>query len=249
MLFSLKNIKISQKLGLFTFGLLFIIVIFGFISFTTVNNTKVNGEIYKEIVLGKDLIADILPPPEYILESYLVCNQLYFESDQNKIGELCENIKKLKSDFELRHKYWIDNLETGEIKNTLIKDSYVAAIEFYKLAEEQYIPAIRSKNKELAENILKGTMKDNYEIHRKAIDKVVELANTRNSIKEENAKQIINSNIILMSIIALISVILSIILSIITIRSIVNPIKKATEIAMEMAKGDFEIINKYLSNN
>ena len=32
---------------------------------------KVNGPIYRQIVLGKDLIADILPPPEYVIESYL----------------------------------------------------------------------------------------------------------------------------------------------------------------------------------
>ena len=29
---------------------------------------KVGGDIYRQIVLGKDLVADILPPPEYILE-------------------------------------------------------------------------------------------------------------------------------------------------------------------------------------
>ena len=32
---------------------------------------KVNGPIYRQIVLGKDLIADILPPPEYVIEAYL----------------------------------------------------------------------------------------------------------------------------------------------------------------------------------
>ena len=31
----------------------------------------VNGPIYQRIVLGKDLVADILPPPEYILEPYV----------------------------------------------------------------------------------------------------------------------------------------------------------------------------------
>src|ERR1700752_532281 len=32
---------------------------------------KVGGPLYNQIKLGNDLIADILPPPEYIIEAYL----------------------------------------------------------------------------------------------------------------------------------------------------------------------------------
>jgi hypothetical protein len=32
---------------------------------------KVGGPLYNQIKLGNDLIADILPPPEYVIESYL----------------------------------------------------------------------------------------------------------------------------------------------------------------------------------
>ena len=32
---------------------------------------RVGGPLYTQIKLGNDLIADILPPPEYVLEAYL----------------------------------------------------------------------------------------------------------------------------------------------------------------------------------
>ena len=32
---------------------------------------KVGGPLYNQIKLGNDLIADILPPPEYVIKSYL----------------------------------------------------------------------------------------------------------------------------------------------------------------------------------
>jgi hypothetical protein len=35
------------------------------------DRVKINGPLYQQIVSGKDLIADILPPPEYIIETYL----------------------------------------------------------------------------------------------------------------------------------------------------------------------------------
>jgi methyl-accepting chemotaxis protein len=37
---------------------------------------KVNGPVYQEIVYGKDLIADILPPPLYVVESYMLANEM-----------------------------------------------------------------------------------------------------------------------------------------------------------------------------
>src|SRR5207247_7361816 len=32
---------------------------------------KVGGPLYNQIKLGNDLVADILPPPEYVIEAYL----------------------------------------------------------------------------------------------------------------------------------------------------------------------------------
>lgn len=36
------------------------------------NKLRVNGEMYRQIVYGKDLVADILPPPLYVVESYML---------------------------------------------------------------------------------------------------------------------------------------------------------------------------------
>lgn len=72
----LHNLKIKSKLTLlvaiFTLGF----ATFWAVSHATVEAVKVNGPAYNQIVLGKDLIADILPPPQYIIESYLVARQM-----------------------------------------------------------------------------------------------------------------------------------------------------------------------------
>ncbi|MCY0146750.1 hypothetical protein OEG84_03210 [Hoeflea sp. G2-23] len=36
---------------------------------------KVTGPVYTEIVDNKDLLADILPPPLYVVESYMLANE------------------------------------------------------------------------------------------------------------------------------------------------------------------------------
>ena len=52
-------------------GLLVIVTI----AYRVVSTVKVSGPLYADIIRGKDLVADILPPPEYIIESYLVAYQ------------------------------------------------------------------------------------------------------------------------------------------------------------------------------
>src|ERR1017187_10342229 len=91
---SFRNFKLWHRfaflVGLFAFGY----IIYGVWSFKTLNELKVNGPIYQRIVQGKDLISDILPPPEYILESYLVALQLYVADDRAEQDRLIERLKK-----------------------------------------------------------------------------------------------------------------------------------------------------------
>lgn len=44
----------------------------GAVVYSGLGKVQVNGPIYQRVVQGKDLVADILPPPEYLIESYLV---------------------------------------------------------------------------------------------------------------------------------------------------------------------------------
>src|SRR3990167_4384180 len=104
----IKTISIKNRLlllvGLSVAGFF----IFGFLSYSTLNQFKVNGPLYKKIVQGKDLIADVLPPPEYIIETYLISLQLLDETDPAKVDSLIEKPKSLKGESNPRHEYWLN---------------------------------------------------------------------------------------------------------------------------------------------
>ena len=82
-----KSIKIKTKILILVF--LFVFSFAGLIvySFQTISIVKVNGNIYKNIIQGKDVIADILPPPEYIIESYLLVLQMHETDNAEEIQE------------------------------------------------------------------------------------------------------------------------------------------------------------------
>jgi|WetSurMetagenome_2_1015567.scaffolds.fasta_scaffold02539_11 methyl-accepting chemotaxis protein len=206
-------VKVYMLAGIFAVGFF----VYSLISFSTLTRLKVNGEIYSRIVSEKDLIADILPPPEYIIESYLTAHELLNTTDKKQIEALIDKSKQLKLDYETRHDYWEKTLEKGNLKTTFTDESYQPAIEFFNLLINNYIPAVRNGESETARQLLTHEMKDAYEKHRAAIDKVVTMATAQNVTEEANARsQIKNRTSFLIAFIFIILIITFIIAIIIS---------------------------------
>lgn len=158
-------------------------IVFGLTTWRTIEQVSVQGPIYNEIVTGKDLIADILPPPEYIIEAYLVARQLNDETDQSRVSELIERGDRLRVDYESRHEFRQRILPQNSMKDLMTATAYRSAMGFFQLRDEQFVPAIRAGDHERAKTIL-VQMNQRYEAHRLAIDQVVTLATQQNTAFE-----------------------------------------------------------------
>jgi len=185
----LKKQKIKNKM-LFQMGVVmggFIII--GLMVSHSMSSLTINSDLYKKIILGKDLVADILPPPEYILESYFVAYQIANESDPEVRHQLSEKFQLLKNDYNTRHEYWIKELPEGNLKKTLVEDSYTPAISFFKIIDEQFLPSVEAGDILKAQTLLSSDLKNLYLSHREGIDKTVVLANKMNAAVETEAAQ------------------------------------------------------------
>jgi len=189
----LKDLKISTKLVLLVcvFGLAF--VGFSALTYHTLQTVKVNGPVYKSIVQGKDLIADILPPPNYIIESYLIVHQLTVETDPETVQRLLEKSRSLRREYDERHEFWTKDLPEGPIRQTFLVKSYEPAIAFFDLRDREFLPAVRAKDRaKMAE--VRDRLKTSYEEHRHAVDDVVRMSTEWNKAQEERAQAIMESN-------------------------------------------------------
>jgi len=119
-----NKLSLNSKLVATCFLIAFGIIVLMASMWVSTERIKVNGPLYQDIVRGKDLIADILPPPEYILESYLVVLQAMTEKDVSKLASFQERIKKLRSEYDDRHIYWDKDLPEGNAKKLLLDSSY-----------------------------------------------------------------------------------------------------------------------------
>lgn len=236
-----NRLKIRYKIGLII--LLFIIGFstFGVYSFQTLHMAKVNGPMYQSIVESKDLVADILPPPEYIIESYLLSYEILNEENGDTVNSLITKGNELEKSYNERHDYWVKALQDGELKDELTVKAYEPAKKFFELRKNEFIPAIQSGDKAKAESILNNEMAEAYKQHREQIDKLVILANDRITSVESKSKQTINQAMIILLLAAVVICSIVIIISIFINLNITRPLRNLVKDLKAIANGNFAL--------
>jgi methyl-accepting chemotaxis protein len=233
----LRTLKLSYRLAvliaIFSAGL----VVFGLWSFNTLNELKVNGPVYRKIVQNKDLIADVLPPPEYILESYLVSFQLITTEDRAEQDKLIERFKVLKSDYDMRHDFWSKEHLDDDIADALLKQANAPALAFYAISLQQFIPAIQARDKAGATAAM-IKMKLFYEQHLLAIKRLVDMATQRATATETESNAHISSASVLLLTILLLSLGAGMAGAALITKSITGPLQDAVHVAQVVASGD-----------
>ncbi len=159
---------------------------FWLVAYSTIQAVKVGGPGYGEIVTGKDLIADILPPPEYIIETALTARRIADPARRGDLDSLIAKTRQLQSDFIARHEFWVKTLpgdidEDARTRTTMLETAYQPAMRYLNTVQNTLIPLVQRSNYAEAARLLNGPMYNDYVLHRTAIDEVVKTTNARNA--------------------------------------------------------------------
>ncbi len=134
---------------------------------------KVGGPVYDRIVLMKDLTADILPPPAYVIEAYLEASLAL--ANPQSVDAHKNRIQTLRADYAARHEFW----EKQDIDPTLKKDitanSDRAVRRFFQVVEDEFIPALQRNDLNKAHQTY-DLVTSAYQDHRAVVDRMVEAA-------------------------------------------------------------------------
>jgi methyl-accepting chemotaxis protein len=235
-----SRLNIKMRFMIIAASLIIGFALFGCATFKAMNTLNVNGPIYYRIVQGKDLIADVLPPPEYIIESYLVVLQTTQTENVAEIEQLKKRFETLKGEYDMRHQYWQDQQLEEELNELLLKRSYQTAQAFYSEAQQSFFPAIQTANREVALASLQK-MRQAYEAHRAVIDEVVHLTTERNAADEAQARSTINWYGFILTGIFAFSVAVSVALTAIISRGISRSLSAMQQFAGSLARGDLTV--------
>jgi methyl-accepting chemotaxis protein len=172
---NLAAVGIAVSVGMFaSFGL----------QYAALERLKVNGPIYEQIVYGKDLIADILPPPLFVVESYMLSHEANDFPDL--IDANLAKIATLKAAYEDRRAYWLTTRLPQPLKDELNNAVLAKGDVFWSVMENDVIPTLNTKKAGAAtESIVK--LKTAFHEHQDAVEKLVANSDAFLKGEERNA--------------------------------------------------------------
>lgn len=140
-------------------------------------DVSARGAIYNRIILMKDLISDILPPICFTVESYLLSREMVFEVETAGLKRSFEQLKErsqlLEKNFLERYDYWKTNLESKKLKTILVGEPLSTGKKFYKIRNEELLPALERGNLLVGKKILREKMSSVFNEHHLEINKLV----------------------------------------------------------------------------
>jgi len=234
----LKPLKIAALTHLF--GAL---VTLGFLAVAAtgalaIRELKVGGPIYQRIVLGKDLIADILPPPEYVIEAYLETTLAL--NDPASVVQRTARLAALRKDYDERHEYWVKESFEDSIRNRLVVTSHAPVMRFWTEVETTFLPAL-AKGDEAAAKASYRIIAEAYAAHRAVVDTIVAETNRYNSATETDAAE--RERLFLTAVWTVSAVVLAlVVLGVLGIlRRVVRPVTALTGIMQTLSRGELDV--------
>jgi methyl-accepting chemotaxis protein len=208
------------------------------------NKLKVGGPLYDRIKLGNDLVADILPPPEYVIEAYLEATLALQE--RASLAAHTDRLVQLKKDYDERRDYWSKSELDEGIKSELVHASDADVQRFWSAVNDKLLPALAKGDAAVASGAYMDVTAA-YTAHRAVIDDIVKKTNDSNAATEaEASSQTGLVTIVLWSV--SIAVLAIVGLGILAVGlGIVRPIGAMTLAMKQLAAGDLEVAIPSLS--
>ncbi|MBK7714346.1 MAG: HAMP domain-containing protein [Gemmatimonadetes bacterium] len=208
------------------------------LSRVTLAHLAVGGPLYGEIAQSKDLVADITPPPLYIIESYLVAHEIARKSSEAEVDVLANKAAALHAEFETRHQYWAASLPDDSLKRALITDTYEPALRFFDAFDRDFLPAVRRGDRARAAAVLDQQLTPIYDWHRAVVDQVLAAARARSAARElEAAAEVRQHSAIVLASAALAAMIL-LGVSRALVHGMLRPLSGTVEVLEAVAAGD-----------
>jgi len=140
---------------------------------------QINGTLYRQIVQGKDLVADYLPPPLFVVEPFLIAHRIAEETGAKR-DELVEQYQKARQEYESRYQHWQQDLSAEDSRDKYVDEAYQSGLVFFRSIDRDLIG---SASKKLPAEALAAFYR-----HRKQVEQLVKVANTRIENDEEKAR-------------------------------------------------------------
>lgn len=195
---------------------------------------RIGGPQYNELKSDFDLLADVLPPPQYVIEPYLEATLALNDLDHSELHR--QRLDELHKSFNDRKAYWKCQSLDGETRRLLDNATDTADV-FWKQMDEAFLPAVARKDQAEAQKAYRSLSKA-YAEHRQAINLLVAEGNKSLEISQAKADR---SNTVFQAVTWILSAaVIALLIAVIYgfIRFIISPLLHFAQATESLAQGN-----------
>jgi methyl-accepting chemotaxis protein len=201
-----------------------------------IQKIRLGGELYQDDRVANDLIADILPPPSFIVEPWLEVSLIV--DNHGSTETHIANLDALRQTYEQRKSYWANQSLPKELKSSFAA-AELEADHFWEIYSSEFLPAVRASNK-TAFNAAHDKLGKSYEQHRKRIEALVKQATAYKASLDELDHSILNTTITVVSLLALLVIAMVGFAMWFLQGKVLHPVTETAETMTRMAGGDLD---------
>ena len=203
-----------------------------------INQIRFGGPIQVANQQVSDLVADILPPPEYVIEPYLEATLLM--NEPSSLAQRKARLSELHKQFDDRYSYWQQSNLDPALKAAIVDQSGAAAKRFWDEVEQSLLPAAERGDRD-AEQRSYARLTGLYADHRHKIDSLVAAATAFQSKLAAQSQAQLQTAIMWLAGAGLLVAALMIGGLVYLVRRALNPLAATADAMQRMAQGDTSV--------
>lgn len=234
----MKNMKIRAKMILFGCVAAAMVIIIWALTLGFSNQIKIGSTAYQEISKSDSLIADVIPPTEYVVEPYTIALQYINANDSKTRTKLLTQFNEDQQSYEKQHNYWVKNFSgSDKLKQEFLVTSYNSAEKFFKIFNDDVVPAVQQQDRYKI-NLTQSSLTTTFNEHQTSINKVVKLTEQLRDSKVKDADALSTKMTKMTVLILILGLLLGTFLNVAISHSIIEPIRYITKVSNKIADGD-----------
>lgn len=155
--------KISMKRFVIAIGLIVLVLVatVGGLGQLSINGVARDAE---RMGLGKDLVADVLPSPLFLVEAQLTAHEAA-RAPQSQVAARVDDLERLRAEYEARNQYWAARELPDHVKSGLLGEQRTQGEAYWTEMESVFVPALKRGDADQVEASL-GRLEALFRAHR-----------------------------------------------------------------------------------
>ena len=205
------------------FSILFLVCAVG-AALLVIGQVRIGSTNYHDIVKRKDLLADIIPPPVFLMEAQLIVYQLADDPAGPSAADLKEQLANLRNVHQQRMDHWMSaSLEKEEMAH--IQAIHLSVQNYLTAIDKEFLPLVNDGDKLGCRKLVATVLKPRYLEHKNIVDELIPHATAEATHYENKGLRDSQYAVYGLSGFALLAILVTLALNVQTVRRVAGPIE------------------------